>query len=88
MTIIFSGAYGINVNFGITFQAIVDGKSVSCHITQEALQDINPENRFNSATQQFESHKFKFQDVARRKIMNGEINNNQVYITTSDILSF
>jgi len=67
---------------GINFPAIVDDNQVTCKISQEALQDIDPENRTNSVEQQFNENRSILEDIARKKIENGDLD---IFITSSDI---
>ncbi len=54
--------------FGITFGANVDGRQVRCHVSTEALQDIDPANRLDQPEQQFRRHRERFQELAASKI--------------------
>ncbi len=48
MKIKFTGKYIVNSNTGgINFYAIADGEDITCKVTEDALQDIRPENRFD-----------------------------------------
>lgn len=78
----FTGKYAKNENFGINFEIVVTQKII-CQIYQEALQDIEPENRAASIEEQFISHQAEFERIAAEKIRNlsGEIS-----ISSADIL--
>jgi len=67
---------------GINFPAMVDGNQVTCKVLSGALQDIVPENSTDSVEQQFNENRSTFEDIARRKIENG---NKDIIITVSDI---
>ena len=67
---------------GMNFPAIVDGSEIICKVTQEALQDIVPENRTDSVEKQFSENRSTFEDIARSKIEDG---NSDIFITSSDI---
>ena len=86
MNITFSGQYAINPQtFGINFEATVNGQSVECSVSTEALQDIDPSNAHNSAEQQFLANQSRFQVIAEQKIRAGATS--PVRITSSDVLA-
>lgn len=69
MQICFSGNYAFNAEtFGILFEADLDGHRVSCLVSQEALQDIDPTNASEDAEQQFLANRKKFEILAELKI--------------------
>jgi hypothetical protein len=84
MNITFSGNYTINPQtFGINFEATVNGQSVVCSVSTEALQDIDPSNAHNTAQQQFLANQSNFQAIAEQKIRAGATS--PVAITSSDV---
>lgn len=86
MNIEFAGVYAPNEDFGIGFQAKVNGENVSCVISSEALDDIDPDNRFDEATQKFLNNQSQFESIAQEKILKGEVVGGKVYINQSDVL--
>lgn len=86
MNIDFTGVYATNENFGISFQAKANGENVPCVISIEALDDIDPANRSDDASENFLNNRSQFESIARSKILNGEIENGKVYINQSDVL--
>jgi len=84
MNIVFSGKYATNPQtFGINFDATVDGQSVICTVSTEALQDIDPSNAQNTAVQQFLTNQSSFEAIAEKKIRAGAAN--PVTINSSDV---
>ena len=67
--ITFTGRYAKNENFGINVEVLVTQKII-CKISQDALQDIEPENRTASVEEQFSSHQAEFERIAEEKIRN------------------
>jgi len=67
---------------GITFPAIVDSHEIICRVSQEALQDIAPENSTDAVKKQFAENRNIFEDIARRKIEDGK---SDIFITSSDV---
>lgn len=86
MDIQFTGTYTPNEEGGISFHAKVDGEIVECRISDEALDDINPAGRFDGNELQFEKHRSQFENIAREKIMKGDIVNGRVEIRQSDVV--
>lgn len=85
MIVTFSGRHAINHEIlGINFEAIVDGVSVVCKISQHALEDINPSGRLKSVEQNFLDNRSYFEQIAMTKILQGIEN---VFITVHDITS-
>lgn len=86
MQISFSGQYAINPQtFGINFEAIVDGSSVICMISTEALQDIDPSNAQGNAQDQFTSNRSAFERIAEKKIRDKQPA--PIVITSADVLA-
>ena len=71
----------------VSFQASVDGANVSCRVTIEALQDIDPPNRMDDPLSQFASNKSSIQHVAEKLIRSGRVINGQLDITNADLLA-
>jgi len=84
MNIMFSGKYAINPQtFGINFESTVNGQSIVCSISTEALQDIDPSSAHNKVEQQFLANQSSFQAIAEQKIRAGATS--PVVITSSDV---
>ena len=67
--IIFTGKHAKNENFGINVEVFVTQKII-CKISQDALQDIEPENRTASVEEQFTLHQAEFERIVEEKIRN------------------
>lgn len=86
MNITFSGKYAINSQtFGINFEAVVNGKTVICSASTEALQDIDPSQAQNQPEEQFLANRSSFEAIAEQKIRAGAMS--PIVITNSDILA-
>jgi len=85
MNIEFTRNHTKNENGGINFQAKVEEESFVCTVTTEALQDINPSNRTDSAEQQYLDNQSQLESIARDKILKGEVSSNKVFISASDV---
>jgi hypothetical protein len=86
MNIKFTGIHAPNENFGINFQAKVDGQSISCVVSTDALEDINPNGRMDGAAQQYSDNQSQLESIARQKIQKGEIENGRILINQADVL--
>ena len=85
MEILFTGLYGSYGVLGVSFQAKVDGNNVTCIILMEALDDIDPQNRFEKPLAKYENNRVKFENIARQKIQQGEWHNGRVVIGRDDV---
>lgn len=87
MNITFTGNYTQNTsNFGINFEAEVDGEQVICWVSKEALQDVNPSDRMNKAENQFSNNQTQFENIARNKLLNNQAQEDgSIAITTQDL---
>lgn len=65
----FTGKYAKNEKFGINVEVEVTQRII-VQISQEALQDIQPENRTASVEEQFSSHEAEFERITEEKIRN------------------
>lgn len=87
--IIFSGKWttetGQLSSVGAIFFATVNGKTVICHVTDNALKDIDPANRMASSKEQFQQNQYELQNIAERLIRAGRINNGILTITSQDV---
>ena len=80
--ITFTGKHAKNEKFGINVEVEVTQRII-VQISQEALQDIQPENRTASVEEQFSSHQAEFEQNAEEKIRNLP---DRISICSADIL--
>jgi hypothetical protein len=85
MSISFGSSFTFNEAFGISFEAALDGSTVVCFVTSEALQDIDPSRAQCSPEEQFTANRSAFEGIARRKILAGE--QRPIRIIRADVLS-
>ena len=86
MNIEFSGKWAIDPDtFGVVFEAIVDGTSIRCRVSTEALQDIDPSNALSSPQEQFQANQLSFQEIAETLINDGRLSKNELFITSADL---
>ncbi|TNJ36294.1 DUF1488 domain-containing protein [Chlorobaculum thiosulfatiphilum] len=84
MNITFSGKFAVNSQaFGINFEAVVNGNSVICSVSTDALQDIDPSNPYDTVEQQFRANQSSFEAIAEQKIRSGALS--PVVITSCDV---
>ena len=70
---------------GISYRALVDGETVACKFSTEALQDVNPDLTMSSSAVQFESSQARLLEVADKKIRSGHVVDGVVHIFTHDL---
>ncbi|WP_043359206.1 DUF1488 family protein [Methyloversatilis universalis] len=70
---------------GISYRATVDGVTVACQFTWEALQDVNPEFTLDQPINQFNFSAERLLAIAEKKIRNGGIVNGVVLVNTGDL---
>lgn len=85
MNIDFCGPAVPGSDGGVSYRAKVDGQTVACRVSQEALQDIDPSSYQQDSMSQFETHQSTLLSIAEKKILNGEISENTVWIFTADL---
>jgi hypothetical protein len=68
MKAIYTGK-GVKTVDGYSFQVSFLGIDISCSVSRKALQDVDPNNRFNSEEQQFLSNQKYFVEMAERSII-------------------
>jgi hypothetical protein len=70
---------------GISYHVKVNGETVACHVSLEALQDINPSSYQSDPMAQFELHQHTLLSIAETKINNGQVKGAQVWVLTKDL---
>jgi hypothetical protein len=86
MNIKFSGNHSIDGESGnIIFFAEVDGKTVPCIVSDQALQDLLPSNAKKKPDELFKLYKADLENIAEKKISAPEFNWGDVLITTVDM---
>lgn len=72
--------------FGVVFEAIVDGRTIRCHVSGDALQDIDPDGYMeNDILRQFESNQGYLHEIAEALIEAGREVNGKLFIRSSDV---
>lgn len=70
---------------GISYRVLVNGITVACRVSMEALQDIDPKTNQYDPIAQFNAHSSSLLSIAERKIRNGDIKDNVVWVFTGDL---
>ena len=70
---------------GISYRAKVDGQTVACHFSCEALQDVNPALSNAEAIEQFNASQGHLLSIAEKKIRANQVVNGVVRIFTADV---
>lgn len=87
MKIEFPGEIAPAEDGGLSVRALVDGETVPCHFTMEALQDVDPDLTMEDAQTQFQASKEDLQIIAEKKIRSGEIVDGKVTVYSADVRS-
>lgn len=86
MNIEFKGSPFLGDTTEINFHAMVDGKSITCIVTFEALEDINPDVKSDDGMLQYINNEAKIKAIAEKKIRNGQVSSNKVVIYSADVI--
>tara|TARA_R110001583_G_scaffold18101_1_gene72391 strand:- start:6425 stop:6721 length:297 start_codon:yes stop_codon:yes gene_type:complete len=86
MNIEFKGSPFLGDTTEINFLAMVDGKSITCIVTFEALEDINPGSKSDDGMLQYINNEDKLKAIAEKKIRNGQVTSNKVVIYSADVI--
>lgn len=70
---------------GISYRATVDGATVACQFTWEALQDVNPAHTEEQPMSQFLFSQRQLLGIAEAKIRGGNVANGVVRVQASDV---
>ena len=70
---------------GISYRAIVDGVTVACQFTWEALQDVNPAHTQEQPMNQFLFSQGQLLAIAEAKIRAGNVTNGIIHVRASDV---
>jgi len=69
----------------ISFSVLVDGNQYRCRVYGDALEDIDPQNRFDDKGDIFVRERDVFDGIARRKMLAGEVDGDVITIKSSDL---
>lgn len=86
MNIEFKGSPFLGDTTEINFVATVDGKSITCIVTFEALEDINLDVKSDDGMLQYINNEAKIKAIAEKKIRNGQVSSNKVVIYSADVI--
>jgi hypothetical protein len=86
MKIEFIGPASIAQDGGVKYPALLDGQALTCHISYEALDDIEPDGILGDALEHFKNHQLKLLSIAEQKILDGHAHDGQLQIVSSDLI--
>lgn len=81
----FTGPAAMADDGGVSFAALLNGRAIRCHFSEETLQDVDPDDLHGDPLSQFEAHRFRLLAAAEQKIHKGLLNDGQVSVYTSDL---
>lgn len=86
MKLEFVGPAAILESGDVSYPAILDGKSLQCSFSYEALQDLDPDGVETNALQLFTNHQLKLLSIAEQKILNGHAVDGAVHLFSHDLV--
>jgi hypothetical protein len=86
MKIEFIGPASIAQDGGVNYPALLDGQALTCHISYEALDDVEPDGILGDALTHFKNHQLKLLSIAEQKILGGHAHDGQLQIFSSDLI--
>ena len=86
MKIEFLGPPALSEDGGIFYAAKLDGQTLLCHFSYEALEDVDPDSIRGDAVTLFEKHQLKLLSIAEQKIRDGYAHAGQIQIFSNDLL--
>ncbi len=86
MKIEFIGPPVLAEDSGIFYAAKLDGQTLLCHFSYEALEDVDPDVIQGDAVTIFEKHQLKLLSIVEKKIRDGHAHDGQIQIFSNDLL--
>lgn len=86
MKIEFIGPPVLAEDGGIFYAAKLDGQTLLCHFSYEALEDVDSDAIQGNAVTLFEMHQLKLLSIAEKKIQDGHAHDGQIQIFSNDLL--
>jgi hypothetical protein len=81
----FIGPATIANDGGVHYPALLNGQTLSCHFSYEALDDVEPDEILGDALLHFKNHQLKLLSIAEQKIRGGHAHDGQIQIFSSDL---
>lgn len=85
MKIEFIGPATIANDGGVHYPALLDGQTLICHFSYEALDDVEPDGILGDALAHFKNHQLKLLSIAEQKILSGHAHDSQIQIFSLDL---
>ena len=86
MKLEFIGPASILENGDVSYPAMLDGKSLKCTFSYEALQDLDVDGAETNALQLFKNHQLKLLSIAEQKILNGHAIEGAIHLFSHDLV--
>ncbi|QWE01116.1 DUF1488 family protein [Polynucleobacter sp. JS-Mosq-20-D10] len=86
MKIEFIGPPVLAEDGGVFYAAKLDGETLLCHFSYEALEDVDPDTVQGDAATLFQKHQLKLLSIAEKKIRDGHAHDGQIQIFSNDLL--
>jgi hypothetical protein len=86
MKLEFVGPAAVLESGDVSYPAMLEGKSIKCTFSYEALQDLDPEGVETDALKLFNTHQLKLLSIAEQKILNGHAIDGAVHLFSHDLI--
>jgi hypothetical protein len=86
MKLEFIGPASILENGDVSYPAMLDGKSLKCTFSYEALQDLDVDGVETNALELFKNHQLKLLSIAEQKILNGHAIEGAIHLFSHDLV--
>lgn len=86
MEIEFIGPASIAPDGGVNFPTLLDGQTLVCHFSYEALDDVEPDGIQGNALEHFKNHQLKLLSIAEQKIRGGHAHDGAIQVFSSDLI--
>ncbi len=86
MSLQFIGPAQVLEDGDVVYPAILNGKSLQCTFSYEALQDLDPDSVEGDSLKLFANHQLKLLSIAEKKILGGHIVDGAVHLFSHDLI--
>ena len=86
MKLKFVGPAVVLENGDVSYPAMLDGKTLKCSFSYEALQDLDPDGIETNALQLFKNHQLKLLSITEQKVLNGHAVDGAVHLFSHDLV--
>lgn len=86
MKLEFIGPASVLANGNVVYPALLDGKSMQCIFSFEALQDLDSDGVERDSLRLFANHQLKLLSIAEKKVLGGHVVSGAVHVFSHDLV--